>query len=62
LVRRHGDRGAVVICDPRILERSYGEEFVRALPKAAFIYEPPESLAPALGAFLRGEMPAAVAR
>jgi Rad3-related DNA helicase/DNA polymerase III epsilon subunit-like protein len=62
LVRRHGDRGAVVICDPRILERSYGEEFVRALPKAAFIYEPPDSLAPALGAFLRGEMPAAVVR
>ena len=60
LVRRHGDRGAVVICDPRILERKYGEEFVRALPKAAFLYEPPERLAPLIGAFLRGEKPAAV--
>jgi len=60
LVRRHGDRGAVVICDPRILERRYGEEFVRALPKAAFLYEPAEGLAPLIGAFLRGEMPAAV--
>ncbi|MGB9482307.1 MAG: helicase C-terminal domain-containing protein [Candidatus Dormiibacterota bacterium] len=60
LVRRHGDRGAVVICDPRILERHYGEEFVRALPKASFLYEPPEALAPLVGAFLRGEMPAAV--
>jgi predicted DnaQ family exonuclease/DinG family helicase len=60
LVRRHGDRGAVVICDPRILERRYGEEFVRALPKAAFLYEPAEALAPLVGAFLRGEMPAAV--
>ena len=60
LVRRHGDRGAVVICDPRILERRYGEEFVQALPKAAFIYEPPEALAPVLAAFLRGEMPAQV--
>jgi predicted DnaQ family exonuclease/DinG family helicase len=62
LVRRHGDRGAVVICDPRILERKYGEEFVRALPKAAFLYEPAEELAPLIGAFLRGEMPAAVVR
>ena len=60
LVRRHGDRGAVVICDPRILERHYGGEFVRALPKASFLYEPPEALAPMVGAFLRGEMPAAV--
>ncbi|HVB53939.1 MAG TPA: helicase C-terminal domain-containing protein [Candidatus Acidoferrales bacterium] len=60
LVRRHGDRGAVVICDPRILERRYGEEFVRALPKAAFLYEPPDALAPLVGAFLRGEMPTAV--
>jgi predicted DnaQ family exonuclease/DinG family helicase len=62
LVRRHGDRGAVVICDPRILERKYGEEFVRALPKAAFLYEPAEELAPLIGAFLRGEMPAPVVR
>jgi predicted DnaQ family exonuclease/DinG family helicase len=60
LVRRHGDRGAVVICDPRISIRQYGEEFVRALPKAAFLYEPPDALAPAVAAFIRGEMPAAV--
>lgn len=60
LVRRQGDRGAVVICDPRILERRYGEEFVRALPKAGFLYEPPEALAPLVGAFLRGEKPSAV--
>ncbi|MGH7641650.1 MAG: helicase C-terminal domain-containing protein [Candidatus Dormibacteria bacterium] len=62
LVRRHGDRGAVVICDPRILERRYGEEFVKALPKAAFLYEPAEALAPLVGDFLRGEMPAPVVR
>ena len=60
LVRRHGDRGAVVICDPRISIRKYGEEFVRALPKAAFLYEPPDALAPAVAAFIRGERPAAV--
>jgi Rad3-related DNA helicase/DNA polymerase III epsilon subunit-like protein len=60
LVRRHGDRGAVVICDPRISIRKYGEEFVQALPKAAFLYEPPDALAPAVAAFIRGEMPAAV--
>jgi len=60
LVRRHGDRGAVVICDPRILGRSYGEEFVRALPQATFVYEPPGELAPLIGAFLRDEKQAAV--
>ncbi|MGH7692279.1 MAG: helicase C-terminal domain-containing protein [Candidatus Dormibacteria bacterium] len=60
LVRRHGDRGAVVICDPRILERRYGEEFVRALPKASFLYEPADGLAPLVGAFLRGERPPAL--
>ncbi len=54
LVRRRGDRGAVVICDPRIVERSYGESFVNALPRAQFLYEPAGEVARAVGAFLRG--------
>ncbi|MGH7698022.1 MAG: ATP-dependent DNA helicase, partial [Candidatus Dormibacteria bacterium] len=58
LVRSHGDRGAVVICDPRILERDYGDDFVRALPRATFSYEPPSEVAPTLGAFLKPEVPA----
>ncbi|MGH7639423.1 MAG: helicase C-terminal domain-containing protein [Candidatus Dormibacteria bacterium] len=58
LVRGRGDRGAVVICDPRILGRRYGEEFVRALPRATFVEEPAPSLAPIVAAFVRGQVPA----
>jgi len=53
LVRGHGDRGAVVICDPRILERSYGESFVKALPRATFSYDPVEEVARVVGQFIR---------
>ncbi len=59
LVRGHGDRGAVVICDPRILEKSYGESFVAALPHARFNYDPADEVAAVVSAFLgqgdRGE-------
>jgi len=34
LVRRTGDRGAVVLCDPRIGSRDYGRAFLAALPPA----------------------------
>ncbi|MHB8331703.1 MAG: helicase C-terminal domain-containing protein [Candidatus Dormibacteria bacterium] len=56
LVRGHGDRGAVVICDPRILERSYGESFVNALPQATFNYDPVEEVAAAVGQFILGRV------
>lgn len=52
LVRGHGDRGAVVICDPRILEKSYGDSFVRALPRATFNYDPVDEVGAAVSAFL----------
>jgi predicted DnaQ family exonuclease/DinG family helicase len=52
LVRGHGDRGAVVICDPRILEKSYGESFVKALPHAQFNYDPVDEVAGVVSAFL----------
>ena len=32
LIRRAGDRGAVVLCDPRIATREYGQAFLAALP------------------------------
>lgn len=54
LVRGHGDRGAVVICDPRILGRRYGESFVKALPETTFIYDPVEDVPATVGAFVRG--------
>ncbi|MGH7610533.1 MAG: ATP-dependent DNA helicase, partial [Candidatus Dormibacteria bacterium] len=59
LVRRHGDRGAVVICDPRIQERDYGVEFMRALPRATLVSEPLERVPAAVGAFMRREAPVA---
>jgi DNA polymerase III epsilon subunit family exonuclease len=52
LVRGHGDRGAVVICDPRILEKSYGDSFVRALPRATFNYDPVDEVGEAVSTFL----------
>ncbi len=52
LVRGHGDRGAVVICDPRILEKSYGESFVAALPNANFNYDPVDEVAGVVSDFL----------
>ena len=54
LVRGHGDRGAVVICDPRILEKRYGESFVKALPHAQFNYDPVDEVAGAVSSFLGG--------
>jgi len=32
LIRTHGDRGVVVVLDPRIANREYGKQFVRSLP------------------------------
>ncbi|MFN2451919.1 MAG: helicase C-terminal domain-containing protein [Candidatus Dormibacteria bacterium] len=34
LIRREGDRGAVVLCDPRIATHEYGPAFLAALPPA----------------------------
>jgi len=32
LIRDHGDRGLLMICDPRLRSRSYGKAFIAALP------------------------------
>jgi ATP-dependent DNA helicase DinG len=32
LIRRHDDRGVLVLCDPRLLSRSYGRVFLASLP------------------------------
>jgi ATP-dependent DNA helicase DinG len=32
LIRDHDDRGVVVICDPRVVGRSYGRVFLGSLP------------------------------
>jgi Rad3-related DNA helicase len=40
LIRRTADRGAVVLCDPRLDSRDYGPTFLRALPEALVVREP----------------------
>jgi DNA polymerase-3 subunit epsilon/ATP-dependent DNA helicase DinG len=40
LIRRTADRGAVVLCDPRLDTREYGPTFLRALPDALIVREP----------------------
>jgi len=44
LIRRHDDRGAVVILDNRVLERDYGRAFLEALPPASRYLGPAEGI------------------
>jgi DNA polymerase-3 subunit epsilon/ATP-dependent DNA helicase DinG len=44
LIRRHDDRGAVVILDSRVLERDYGRAFLEALPPASRSLGPAEEV------------------
>ena len=40
LIRSHADRGVVVLCDPRAVNKSYGEELLDALPAARRVIGP----------------------
>ena len=42
LIRSEDDYGAVVICDPRVLGRSYGQVFLAALPQMTLTQDPEE--------------------
>ncbi|HBZ71669.1 MAG TPA: hypothetical protein DEP35_18860, partial [Deltaproteobacteria bacterium] len=42
LIRSEEDYGAVVICDPRMLARSYGRVFLAALPPMTVTQDPDE--------------------
>jgi ATP-dependent DNA helicase DinG len=48
LIRRQSDRGAVVLMDHRIANRTYGAAFLDALPRAAVQVGPAEEVAPAI--------------
>jgi len=48
LIRRQSDRGAVVLMDHRITNRTYGGAFLDALPKAAVHVGSSEEMAPAI--------------
>lgn len=46
LIRSHTDRGVVVLCDPRAVNKSYGELLLDALPAARRVIGPWESIRP----------------
>ncbi|GAC1478334.1 MAG: helicase C-terminal domain-containing protein [Candidatus Dormibacteria bacterium] len=60
LIRRRSDRGAVVLLDHRVGNRTYGRAFLDALPKAAVHMGASEEMAPAISQWLRRSSPAAV--
>ena len=53
LIRSTDDRGAVVICDPRVIKKGYGAALLAGLPPARRIDGPWAKLRPELEAFYR---------
>ncbi len=53
LIRSTADRGAVVICDPRVVRKAYGAALLSGLPPARRIDGPWAVLKPELDAFYR---------
>jgi DNA polymerase-3 subunit epsilon/ATP-dependent DNA helicase DinG len=52
LIRRQSDRGAVVLMDHRIANRTYGQAFLEALPRAAVHTGVCQEMAPAIRQWL----------
>jgi DNA polymerase-3 subunit epsilon/ATP-dependent DNA helicase DinG len=57
LIRRHDDRGAVVILDNRVLERDYGRAFLEALPPAARYLGPAAGVGERIEEWVNGSRP-----
>lgn len=59
LIRTRNDRGAVVILDPRLADRScrYRHQFLASLPQSEVCMGDPEGLEKAVESWLRGERP-----
>jgi ATP-dependent DNA helicase DinG len=54
LIRSSDDRGAVIVCDPRILRKSYGKLFLESLPATARCFASREVIIRKLEEFLYG--------
>jgi len=54
LIRRTDDRGAVVLCDPRLASRDYGQAFLDALPPATVTRPPLAMVGEIVEAFVGG--------
>ncbi len=57
LIRTATDRGAVVICDPRVVTKGYGRRLIEGLPPATRIQGPWAMLREELAAFYRQAVP-----
>ena len=57
LIRRRSDRGAAVLLDHRIANRTYGQAFLDALPKAAVHVGEAAETAPAIARWLSRDAP-----
>jgi len=58
LIRHRSDRGAVVLCDSRLRNRSYARTFLESLPPSAFSQTSVAEIGEAVESFvLRGETP-----
>lgn len=55
LIRTSGDRGAVVICDPRAATQAYGRRFLQALPGPRLFVGSTSQVARAVEVWLRGD-------
>jgi predicted DnaQ family exonuclease/DinG family helicase len=61
LIRSASDRGAVVLCDPRLRTRQYGLGFLRALPPAPMVVTDLERVPAMVGGFVNaGTLPETV--
>jgi len=60
LIRRRSDRGAVVLLDNRVGNRTYGRAFLEALPRAAVHIGLSDEMAPAISSWLKPEKASAV--
>ena len=52
LIRRQSDRGAVLLMDHRIANRTYGSAFLEALPRAAVHVGECDEMAPTIAQWL----------
>ncbi len=53
LIRSRADRGAVVVLDPRLITRRYGQVFLGSLPPVDLLRLPPEEVAAKVRSFLK---------
>lgn len=52
LIRSKHDRGAVVLCDPRVISKSYGKVFIQSLPIPAKVFRDARGAVQAVAEFL----------